>query len=792
MTQENQAPAEELAAPSSADSILAVMRFLRVVWQRRIYVVSTLVVAGLLGGLYYFTADRIYQATAQLLILQTGPDMLSPTMAGATNREALIPTYERLFSSTVVLEGAIIELLKAPPQMRVDFASVPREKWLDVLRTNLSASALRRTNVIEVSYRSRDPKAAEAVVQAAVQSYLQFMERNHKNVSAEIVQILEKERVEISQQLDQRQRDMITVQKKVRDMGLSGKQDVVHPAVQRVMRLNESLVKVQQDRLQLEASLAAIHSAVREGADLRQHLNDIEPLIGREMMLSALGLNTQDAEARASIERRMMEDRAKIQTLLEHYGELHPKVMEVAQSIRGAEEYLKNYQSQAEQRLSGLDDKRLGSMLVSMVEERLGGLWEHENKLSRQYAQAEEEAVQLNDRMAELRMVEHDLTRLRNLHDGLLARINNIDIGKDQTDLRVAVVSEPKASNRPVSPRLSLVGMMCLLGGLGVGVALVYVLDVLDDRFRSPEELQEQLRVPVLAMIRQLSSPQASGLEAIQVHVAPESVESEAFRTLRTTLAFSGQDMDRIAITSTEPGDGKTTVISNLAVSYAHAGKRTLLIDCDLRRPGLTKLFELRGSGGVSEILRSDQDIAALCDERVQGTGIDGLEILPCGPKPSNPAELLSGPRLSDLLAWAETHYDQILVDCPPIMAASDAAIVGRLTDSLILVVQPEKNHRRLVLRAVNGLAAIGVHIGGVVANRISTEKNSGYYGYGGYGYGYGYGENQDGEENDPLPSESSQRLRVATEAVTDPNETAQGEPSNKSTSGRVKPRRAA
>ncbi len=794
MTHENQTPADELAAPSSADSILAVMRFLRVVWQRRIYVVSALVVAGLLGGLYYFTANRVYQATAQLLILQTGPDMLSPTMAGATNREALIPTYERLFSSTVVLEGAITELLKTPPQMRVDFAAVPREKWLDVLRSNLSASALRRTNVIEVGYRSRDPKAAEAVVQAAVQSYLQFMERNHKNVSAEIVQILEKERAEISQQLDQRQRDMITVQKKVRDMGLSGKQDVVHPAVQRVMRLNESLVKVQQDRLQLEASLASIHAAVREGADLRQHLNDIEPLIGREMMLSALGLNTQDAEARASIERQMMEDRAKVQTLLEHYGEAHPKVMEVTQAIRGAEEYLRNYQTQAEQRLSGLDDQRLGSMLVSMVEERLAGLWEHENKLSRQYAQAEEEAVQLNDRMAELRMVDHDLTRLRNLHDGLLARINNIDIGKDQTDLRVAVVSEPKASNRPVSPRLSLVGMMCLLGGLGVGVALVYVLDVLDDRFRSPEELQEQLRVPVLAMIRQLSLPQAAGLEAIQVHLAPESVESEAFRTLRTTLAFSGQDMERIAITSTEPGDGKTTVIANLAVSYAHAGKRTLLIDCDLRRPGLTKLFELRGSGGVSEILRSSGDIEALCDQRVQATGVDGLDIIPCGPKPSNPAELLSGQRLSDLLAWAETHYDQILVDCPPILAASDAAIVGRLTDSLILVVQPEKNHRRLVLRAVNGLAAIGVHIGGVVANRISTEKNSGYYGYGGYGYGYGYGygENLGGEESDQLPVESTDLHVAATAPETPPEETTFAAPSSKSASKRIKPRRAA
>ena len=794
MTHESPPATDDFAPPSSAESILAVMRFVRVVWHRGTYVVSALVVAGLLGGLYYFTAERIYQATAQLLILQTGPEMMSPTMAGATNREALIPTYERLFGSTVVLEGAIRELLKAPPQMRVDFARVPRDKWLDVLRRNLTASAVRRTNVIEVSYRSQQPKAAEAVVQAVVDSYLDFMESNHKNVSAEIVQILEKERAEISDQLDKRQRDLIDVQKKVRDLGISGKQDVVHPAVQRVMRLNEALVKVQQDRLQLEASLAAIGTAVREGADLRQHMNAVEPLVGREMMLSAMGLNTQDAEARATIERRLMEYQARLQTLLQHYGDAHPKVLEVVQSIRSSEEYLRNYQAVAQRRLSGLDDRRLGPMLIAMVQERLANLWEHENKLGRQYAQAEGEAVQLNDRMAELRMVEHDLTRLRNLHDALLTRINNIDIGKDQSDLRVAVVSEPQASQRPVSPRLSLVGMMCLLGGMGVGVGLVYVLDVLDDRFRSPEELQEQLRVPVLAMIRELSLPEATGLEGIQVHVAPESVESEAFRTLRTTLAFSGQDMERIAVTSTEPGDGKTTVIANLAASCAHAGKRTLLLDCDLRRPGLTKLFEMRGLGGVSEILRANEDIAAMCQQRVQATGIDGLDILPCGPKPSNPAELLSGPRLSDLLAWAETHYDQVLVDCPPILAASDAAIVGRLTDSLILVVQPEKNHRRLVLRAVAGLAAIGVHVGGVVANRISTEKSAGYYGYSGYGYGYGYGYGETHGDEEPRKSATdSLRLHVDG-AGTDqePDKQADAPTQKVRRSARVKPRRAA
>jgi len=263
---------------------------------------------------------------------------------------------------------------------------------------------------------------------------------------------------------------------------------------------------------------------------------------------------------------------------------------------------------------------------------------------------------------------------------------------------------------------------------------------VLDDRFRSPEELQEQLNAPLLAMIRELSASAETGPQAVQVHASPESVESEAFRTLRTTLAFSGRDLERIAVTSTEPSDGKTTVLANLAVSHAHAGKRTLVIDGDLRRPGLTKLFEMRSSSGLSEILRSEEPVDEMCSERIQSSGIPRLDVLPCGPKPSNPAELLSGPRLADVLAWAEANYDQVLIDCPPILAASDAAIVGRLTEGLILVVQPEKNHRRLVLRAVHGLAAMGVSLIGVVANKISSERGGGYYGYGGYGYGYGYG----------------------------------------------------
>jgi Mrp family chromosome partitioning ATPase len=178
-------------------------------------------------------------------------------------------------------------------------------------------------------------------------------------------------------------------------------------------------------------------------------------------------------------------------------------------------------------------------------------------------------------------------------------------------------------------------------------------------------------------------------------------------------------------------------------------------------------MFQLRGLPGLADALRSEGDAAEDCQQRVQSSGIDGLDVFPCGPKPSDPTVLLSGPRMADLVAWAETAYDQVLIDCPPTLAASDAAIIGRLADGVVLVVQPEKNHRRLVLRATESLRVMQVQLVGVVANRVSTEKEGGYYGAGyGYGYGYGYGagygdrEDEEGSDQSSVASETDDTPR--------------------------------
>lgn len=321
---------------------------------------------------------------------------------------------------------------------------------------------------------------------------------------------------------------------------------------------------------------------------------------------------------------------------------------------------------------------------------------------------------------------------------------------------------------RPVSPRLSRVGIMALFSGFLLSLVAVNVLETLDDRFRSLEEIQQRLGTSVLAMVRQLAPQEGSGLESLAMYANPTSVESESFRTLRTALTLTHHDARQIVVSSTEPGDGKTTVLANLGVCLAQSDRRTLLIDADMRKPGLTNLLGMREQRGLSEILRSQEDVAQSAAANTLATCMDMLDVIPVGPRVSNPAELLSGTRLSELLAWASSRYDYVLVDSPPSLAASDMAIIGRLVDGVVLVMQPTKNRRRLVTRVIEEQALLKIPVLGLVLNRIGAEESHGYYYYQGGDY-YGGHSDDEGETVDQEEVESGRFRRVCRLALRPP-----------------------
>jgi len=777
-----QEPAVMDAEPDSQSTghlVHILMQFALAVRYRKNVVIAALIVSGLLGGLYYATATRYYSSKASLFVMQSGHDIMDPsTVPQGDVQQGLMPTYEHLITSAEVLKGALSYLR---PEDCVDMADLPREKWVKVLQENISARTVRYTNIIEIAYRSKAPSAAAAVVDAVAQSYLDFVDKTYKGAASEIIRVLREEKVELEEELATKKQQLQDAREYVGYLGTGNDDNPRHPMVQRVISLNEALIETRKERVEIEASLAAIQAAIRNGEGLQNHIMTVANVVGKEILLTALGINDSAAANQASLERSLLRDRAELKTLQEHFGPAHPRVIAMERVIRETQEYLLGYQDRVNQRLVEIQDTRLGPLLTEMMRQKLSETRGRELSLQMQYEQAYDEASSVIGQLAQIETMEHEVKGLEDWDGMLLNKIMDIDMKQEGPDIRVAVVDEPEKASAPVSPNLRHVILMVLVTGIAAGLMGVYVLDILDDRFRCLEELQRQLAAPVLAIVGQLEPSQKTGLESLQVYAQPDAVESEPFRTLRTALSLADDQSHRIVISSAEPGDGKTTILANLAVAYTQSEKRTLLIDADLRRPGLTALLGLRRCDGLSAVIRSEEEVAEMAAGCIQASGLEGLDVLPSGPRPTNPAELLAHPRFSELLSWAETVYDQILIDSPPGLAASDAAVIGRLVDGVILVVQPDKNRRRMVLRAAETLAVLKIALLGVVVNRVSTEKDGGYYGYGsGYAYHYRYAAHGDHEEEDP-------DLEVDPSVVSRPSRSDEADPP-----GKIVPRRAA
>jgi capsular exopolysaccharide synthesis family protein len=487
--------------------------------------------------------------------------------------------------------------------------------------------------------------------------------------------------------------------------------------------------------------------------------------VGNEFVKSALGFSTQDAYVTAQNTQQLLKDKAELESKRQVYGPQHRSVREIEERIRVTEQYLNNRGDIQIAMLERTSNEQLAPMLFRIAQQQLEQATVHEQNLCASFDAESMRALNLDEHASRLETVERELDQLLALKQALVEQLKGIDI-QGNGAIKTKIIKDPEVPKQPANPRLIKTVALSLFLGVAFGLAIIYILDLLDDRFRSPEEMQSQLGVPVLAMVRKLEPLNQVGPGGIHVHAEPTGVGAESFRTLRTALAFAAGGANRLVVTSTEPGDGKTTISVNLGTTIAQSGKRTLLIDADMRRPGLTPLVNLRGQRGLSTILRDSAPLADSIRQNLVPDYLRNLDIIPSGPRPVNPMELLASDRFSDLLAWAETIYDQIIVDSPPVLAVSDSAIIGRLLDGIVLTVRPEKNRRRLVMRAIESFPPLGVNVLGIVINNVDAEKSQDYYGYG-YGYGYSYDYGHDGENDAAYGEQPRQRpRRVSNEAA--------------------------
>ncbi|MGB6041990.1 MAG: polysaccharide biosynthesis tyrosine autokinase [Pirellulales bacterium] len=743
---------------SVAQIVHNVNQFLRTVWYRKNVIVGSFVVVSLLGFLYVATATRYYQANGTILILQSGGEDLVSTIGADTGGNDIMPTHQALVHSAVVLQKAYEHLA---PEHRIDLQGVPAEKCGDVLGQNLSVSSVRRTRVMSVAYRSKDPYVAVAVVRAITEAYFEFIKQTHRGSAGATVDVLTRESARLDAQIKQKQHELLTVRQA--SGTLIASDEGRHVTVETVVQLNDALTEAVKQRVELEARLAAIQAAIRNGEDLRQHISSVEETVGREILLTRLGFNSRDAGAQALLQRGLLQDQAELNALSEHFGANHPRIAEVRERIQTTEQYLGAYQQRINQQMSQLETNRLGPMLIQIIGQSLNNAAQHEAGLRSVYEEANRKAIAHDSVATRIQILQHNVERMERLNDILVDKIATAELQQEHGELKAQILNDPQVDRRAVSPQISLVMLICLAATVVVGGIIVYVQDSMDDRFRSPEELTGRLNVPVLSIVGALEPGKGKGLRAVQSHMNPNASDCESFRTLRTAMALSASETDRMVVSSAEPGDGKTTVLANLAVTCAQSGKRTLLIDGDMRRPGMTDLLDLKGMQGLSNILHEDRDVEILADEYVIETELEGLDVIASGPRRANASELLSSPRMTDLLAWADGLYDQILIDSPPVLAASDSIVLARMVDGLMIVVRPDKNRRRMVMRAVESLRDLNVNLLGIIANCVSSDGGNSQrfdykYGYGyGYAYEYGHGNSETPDDGGSLPAATDQ-----------------------------------
>jgi non-specific protein-tyrosine kinase len=298
----------------------------------------------------------------------------------------------------------------------------------------------------------------------------------------------------------------------------------------------------------------------------------------------------------------------------------------------------------------------------------------------------------------------------------------------------LTVVDPAVPASQPSSPRVLLNTLIAAAVGLLLALGLAYLLEYLDDTLKSADDVESVLGLPTLgAITRMKGGKDRSEIYRLAMLLYPRSPAAEAFRSLRTNTEFASVDvpLTTLLVTSSVPGEGKTTTAANLSVAMAQAGHRTILLDADFRKPGVHKIFNIPNRTGLSSLLRRDGSSAA---EVMQETEQENLRVITTGPLPPNPAELLRSKRMSAVLLQLSNSADYVVIDSPPVQAVTDAAVLASMVDGTLFVVDAGRTHRGTVRSAQDAMARAGARVVGVVLNRIDAAVAYTYDYYGAYG----------------------------------------------------------
>ncbi|OXS99387.1 hypothetical protein B7H23_14595 [Notoacmeibacter marinus] len=365
----------------------------------------------------------------------------------------------------------------------------------------------------------------------------------------------------------------------------------------------------------------------------------------------------------------------------------------------------------------------------------------------------EDEQREFQDKKVQYTILKREVDSYRSQYESLIGKLNEVGIGSNLQSRKAEIIEAAVAPIVPYAPRRSLSILVTMLLALVAAAGTIFLIELMNNKFMTPDQVETELNIPILGVIPYFKSDN----QAIGDLESPTSAVSEAFRSLRTALSFSGSNGTprTLAITSTEPSEGKSTVAQKLARDFAALGVRTLLVDCDMRRPNQHRLFGTDNTIGLSNLLTGTLD-AKSAAKVFRETKYQGLRLMTAGTIPPNPVDLLVSSRMAKLVAALNDRFDLIIFDCPPVIGLSDAPVISRLAEGTIMVVSQNQVARKSAVHAAERIRRVNGQLAGAIFNKFDAGVTDGYSGYRYMSYDYYHYGGTDGAEQLAMSSDSS------------------------------------
>ncbi|HVZ71752.1 MAG TPA: polysaccharide biosynthesis tyrosine autokinase [Polyangia bacterium] len=726
MTPSSDLPANDPGAAAPQRDLRSYWRTVRKRWP---FVVLSMIIATVIAFVYTYRQAKVYEATCQIIIESQAPQVLPGskdvvelgTGSFWANKE-FYETQYRIIQSTGVGQRTAekLGLQYDPDYMGLmgpnhDLVALGR-----ALSAQVAAKPLKDSRIATITVTDRKPQRAALIANTIADTYIEYnLDYKLEGARSAMAWLAEQE-ADLKKQLEDSELKLYQFKKdrNLLAVSLDDKQSMLSSNLAVV---NTKLTELRIQRLQLEAKRRMIVSA-RDNIEERETLPEI-----------------RDKEAISKLRENFLQYSKDYADLSSKYGPEHPRMKSLQGQI---EEMRKAYRKELDETLT-------------TFEKSYQEIVDNEKSLHAMMEQQKTEAIDLSKIEVEYRPLMRAASQNDKMYSLIATRQKEIDITGPMRTNNVRVLERAVVPGAPVRPKPVQNLMVGLMLGLATGIALAFAIEALDNTLKTQQDVEQFLGVPVLGLVPVIGAAAAGDQQQqvndnlrerdLGVFLDPKSVAAECCRSIRTNILFMSPDhpIRTMVITSPSPQEGKTTTAINLGVTMAEAGGRVLIVDTDMRRPRLHRSFGVPNQTGISTVIVGKSPLT----EAIKHTDVPNLDVLPCGPVPPNPSELLHTDRFALVLADCAKLYDRVILDSPPTSAVTDPAVLGNLVDGVVLIIKAGETTRDSAIHARRQLTSAKARMVGVVVNAIDFSNPA--YGYeyyyrNYYRYGYTYGNGPD------------------------------------------------